>query len=119
MPLNAELRKTGARLLETTTTAADYRLYALGGTQPQKPGLLRVASGTGAEIEIELWAMPMQAFGRFVGDVPPPLSIGTIMLPDGRLVKGFLVEAEAVVGAADISNFGGWRAFMAQNKVPV
>ena len=58
--------------------------------------------------------MPAEAFGRFVAAVPPPLSIGTLGLADGREVKGFLVEAEADVGARDISAFGGWRAFMAQ-----
>jgi allophanate hydrolase len=32
-------------------------------------------------------------------------------------VKGFLVEAAATHGARDISQFGGWRAFVAQMKV--
>jgi allophanate hydrolase len=47
-----------------------------------------------------------------VAAVPSPLSIGTITLADGRAVKGFLVEAQGVNGARDISSFGGWRAFM-------
>ena len=81
---------------------------------PPKPGLLRVADGGGAAIEVELWAMPAEPFGRFVAAVPPPLSIGTIRLADGRMVKGFLVEAQAVAGARDISSFGGWRNFAAQ-----
>ena len=114
MPLNGELTALGARLLEETTTAADYRLFALAGTEPPKPGLLRVASGRGSAIAIELWAMPEDKFGRFVAAVPPPLSIGTLVTADGRAVKGFLVEAEATNGARDISAFGGWRAFMAQ-----
>jgi allophanate hydrolase len=116
MPLNGELRAAGARLIESTTTAPHYRLYALPGTRPPKPGLLRVKNGAGAAIEIEVWAMSEAAFGRFVGAVPPPLSIGTLDIDDGRSVKGFLVEAEAVAGARDISSFGGWRAFMAQEK---
>jgi allophanate hydrolase len=40
------------------------------------------------------------------------MSIGTIGLADGRAVQGFLVEAQGIVGARDISSFGGWRAFM-------
>jgi allophanate hydrolase len=117
MSLNGELRSLGARFLETAVTAADYRLYAIAGTHPPKPGLLRVADGAGVAVEIEAWALPMDAFGRFVAGVPAPLSIGTIRLADGRTVKGFLVEAEAVAGARDISSFGGWRAFLAQQKV--
>jgi allophanate hydrolase len=116
MPLNGELRSLGARLLERGATAPHYRLYALAGTRPPKPGLLRTGDGSGAAIEVEVWALSESAFGRFVAAVPPPLSIGTLELGDGRAVKGFLVEAAAVAGARDISSFGGWRAFMAQEK---
>ena len=119
MPLNCELHAAGARLLERVSTAPHYRLYALAGTRPPKPGLLRVKNGAGASIEIEVWALSEGAFGRFVAAVPPPLSIGTLEIDDGRLVKGFLVEAEAVAGARDISSFGGWRAFTAQEKAAV
>jgi allophanate hydrolase len=119
MALNGELRSVGARLIERTVTASHYRLYALAGTRPPKPGLLRVKNGAGTAIEIEVWAMTESAFGRFVAAVPRPLSIGTLDIGDGRSVKGFLVEAEAVAGARDISNFGGWRAFMAQEKAAV
>jgi allophanate hydrolase len=118
MPLNGELKSLGARLLEATNTAADYRLYALAGTHPAKPGLLRVGQGAGHKIEIEIWAMPAAHFGGFVAAVPPPLSIGTIRLADGRGVQGFLVESEALAGARDISSFGGWRAYLAAQKVP-
>jgi allophanate hydrolase len=116
MPLNGELRAVGGRLLERTATAPHYRLYALSGTKPAKPGLLRVKNGAGASIEVEVWALSESAFGRFVAAVPPPLSIGTLELKDERGVKGFLVEAEAVAGARDISSFGGWRAFTAKEK---
>jgi allophanate hydrolase len=114
MPLNRELTASGARFLEESATAADYRLFLLPGA-PAKPGLLRVDDG-GAAIAVELWAMPADAFGRFVARVPPPLAIGTLTVADGRSVKGFLVEAAATAGARDISAFGGWRAFMAQAK---
>src|SRR5262249_47997444 len=108
MPLNGELRALGARLVETTATTPDYRLFALTGTSPPKPGLLRVATGTGTAIELEIWALAEAEFGRFVAAVTAPLSIGTIRLRDGNQVKGFLVEAEAIAGARDISRFGGW-----------
>jgi allophanate hydrolase len=113
MPLNGELCRLDARLIEATATTADYRLFELAGTQPPKPGLLRVAGGAGQAIDVELWAMSAEAFGRFVADVPPPLSIGTLALKGGGSAKGFLVEAEAVAGARDISSFGGWRQFAA------
>ena len=119
LPLNGELRALGGRLLEAAKTAPDYRLYALSDTTPPKPGLLRVDRGKGVAIEIEVWALPVEAFGRFADAVPAPLSIGTIKLSDGRSVKGFLVEAAATAGMRDISSFGGWRTFLAREKVPV
>jgi allophanate hydrolase len=116
MPLNRELTSSGARFLEESATAANYRLFLLPGSAPPKPGLLRVHAGGGAAIAVEIWAMPADDFGPFVATVPPPLSIGTLALADGREVKGFLVEAAATQGARDISAFGGWRVFMAQAK---
>ena len=113
MALNAELRVLGGRLIEATTTAADYKLYALD-TTPPKPGMLRVDTGAGHSIKLELWALSAAAFGKFVAAIPPPLGIGTIRLADGRSVKGFMVEPVAIDGARDISSFGGWRAFMAE-----
>ena len=70
LPLNGELRALGGRLLETAKTAPDYRLYALSDTTPPKPGLLRVESGKGAGVEVEVWALPLEAFGRFADAVP-------------------------------------------------
>jgi allophanate hydrolase len=119
LPLNGELRSLGARLLETVETAPDYKLYALNGTVPPKPGLLRVEPGQGAAIEVEVWALPSTGFGAFIEGVGSPLSIGTVKLADGSSVKGFLMEAVAVEGARDITSFGGWRKFLAQEKVGV
>jgi allophanate hydrolase len=118
MALNGELTALGGRLLEAARTAADYRLYALP-TTPPKPGMLRVATATGSSIELEIWALPAAAFGKFVAAIPPPLSIGTVRLADGRGVKGFLVEAAAIDGARDISAFRSWRAFVAEEAAAV
>ncbi len=116
MPLNGELRAVNARLLRTTTTAADYRLFALRGTMPPKPGLMRVERGAGARITLEIWALTADGFGQFVNNIPPPMAIGTLRLDDGSEVKGFLAEPAAFDGARDISEFGGWRAFIQQAK---
>ena len=113
MALNGELKALGGRLLEAARTAADYKFYALK-TTPPKPGMLRVAAGTGSSIELEVWALSPAAFAKFVAAVPPPLSIGTVRLADGRGVKGFIVETADVDGAREISAFGGWRAFVAE-----
>lgn len=111
MPLNHQLTERNAQFIEATHTADHYRLLALAGTVPPKPGLIRAA--TGASIEVELWDVPMAAFGSFVALIPAPLGIGTLTLADGREVKSFICEGWAVDTARDITDFGGWRAFMA------
>ncbi|MBX6330169.1 MAG: hypothetical protein IRY89_16570 [Pseudolabrys sp.] len=116
MPLNGELQILGAKLTERTATSPDYKLFALAGAA-HRPGLLRVADGTGTAIEAEIWTMSFESFGRFIAAIPAPLSIGTVRLADGRPVKGFLVEAAATTDALDISNLGGWRTFVTRAGV--
>jgi allophanate hydrolase len=111
MVLNGELRALNGSLVEATRTAPDYKLYALN-TTPPKPGLLRVEAGNGAAIELEIWSLSPTAFGKFVNAIPAPMAIGTVRLADGRNVKGFLVEPEALGEARDITAYGGWRAYM-------
>jgi allophanate hydrolase len=112
-PLNGQLVALGARLLETTRTAPTYRLYALPDTEPAKPGLLGGGPPAERGIELEIWELSTESFGRIVAGVPAPLSIGTITLQDGRAVKGFLCESSAIRDARDITQYGGWRAYRA------
>jgi allophanate hydrolase len=112
MPLNSQLTERGAQLQRRTRTANCYRLFALAQSTPPKPGLLRVASGQGHAIEVEVWQMPASAYGSFVALIPPPLGIGTLQLEDGQQVQGFLCEPQALTAATDISAFGGWRAYI-------
>jgi allophanate hydrolase len=111
-PLNHELVSAAGRLLRTTRTANSYRLYVLAGTQPPKPGMVRRPGEAGDGIEVEVWALPVDAFGALVARVPAPLAIGTVDLADGSRVKGFLCEDHAVDAAGDITAHGGWRAYL-------
>ena len=115
MPLNDQLRERGARLLREARTAPDYRLFALPGSVPPKPGLLRVAAGAGHAIAVEVWEMPMSHYGSFVAMVAAPLGIGTLVLEDGSRVQGFLCEPQDLTDAPEVSRFGGWRAYIAQH----
>tara|TARA_B100000676_G_scaffold312192_1_gene385219 strand:+ start:696 stop:2489 length:1794 start_codon:yes stop_codon:yes gene_type:complete len=116
MPLNSQLTERDAVLLEATHTAPCYRLYALANTVPPKPGLIRNEKDGGASIPIELWQMPIEHFGSFVGLIPAPLGIGSLETVDGRWVKGFICEPWAIDDATDITGLGGWRHYIAQLK---
>ena len=78
MPLNGDLVALGARFVREAKTTPDYRLFALAGTSPPKPGLLRVADGGGSAITVEIWSLGVAEFGRFIAAIPPPLSIGSL-----------------------------------------
>ena len=113
LPLNHQLTSRGGTLVRAAKTKNVYRLYALPGTTPPKPGMMRTATPTEAGIELEVWELSPGAFAEFVAEIPPPLGIGTIELADGELVKGFLCEAYALASATDITRFGGWRHYLA------
>jgi allophanate hydrolase len=114
-PLNWQLTQRKARLVRACRTSPCYRFYALPGTTPPKPGLVRVDEDAGSAIEIEVWQLTNEAFGSFVAEVPPPLVIGSVKLDDGTFVKGFLCEPFALQDAEEITHFGGWRAYLKRN----
>lgn len=114
LPLNWQLRDRGANLLEQTTTSPDYRLYALAGGPPFRPGLIRSDDGT--FIEVEVWSVPEETFGSFVAGVPSPLGIGKVELVDGRKLPGFICEPFGLQGAREISDLGSWRSYIELNR---
>lgn len=112
LPLNWQLRQRGGRLLEATQSSPDYRLYALAGGPVQRPGMVRVAEG-GASIAVEVWELPSSELGSFLTGIPAPLGLGKVQLADGSWETGFICEGYGLAGASDITDFGGWRAWLA------
>jgi allophanate hydrolase len=115
LPLNPQLLGLGGQMVVSTMTAPLYRLYSLSGFEPPRPGLMRVLDG-GGTVEVEIWRLPLEHYGKLVAAVPAPLCIGTLELRDGQTVQGFLCEAYATEGALDITPLGGWRAYLASQQ---
>ena len=109
-PLNHQLTSRGGQLVGPALTAPNYRLYALNGGPPARPGMVRTDAG--ATIGVEVWALPAAALGSFVDGIPAPLGVGRIELADGHTVLGFLCEAHATADAIDITEFGDWRRWL-------
>ena len=110
LPLNHQLTSRGGRFVREAATAPEYRLHAIG----PRPGLLRVAPGTGgAAVAGEVWAVPTAVIGDLLAEVPAPLSFGTVELDHGPCL-GFLAEAAGIDGMPDITALGGWRAYLAR-----
>jgi allophanate hydrolase len=106
LALNHQLTELGGRFLREARTSPHYRLYDLGA----RPGMLR--TNNGMRIKGEVWALPTAAIGALLARVAAPLGLGSTELSDGTCL-GFLAEAAAVASARDITEFGGWRAWLA------
>jgi allophanate hydrolase len=114
-PLNGELTQRGAlrrrdhdraRLSPVRAVRRDQRRRRETGPRARAAG--------GAPIAVEVWEMPVDAYGSFVAGIAAPLGIGTLTLADGATVQGFVCESAALDDAQDITRFGGWRAYRAQ-----
>jgi allophanate hydrolase len=110
LPLEQQMNACGADFVRETVSAAKYRLVKLP-TTPAKPGMIKLSEG-GASIRLEIWRMPLSAFGRFAASIPAPLGIGKVELDDGSEVPGFVCEAYASTDAEDITSAGGWRSYI-------
>ncbi len=112
-PLHHQLTERAARLVARTSTAPTYRLYALR-TEPPKPGLVRIdpSDPAASAIEVEVYDLGVAAFGSLVAAVPSPLAVGRVVLADGTEVSGFVCEPIALADAVEITDHGGWRAYL-------
>ena len=114
--LNWQLKERGATLVAQTRTAACYRLFALSGGPPARPGLM-LDEDQGRSIDAEIWRMPIGEFGGFVADIPAPLGIGKVKMADGRSYVGFICEPWGIADAEEITSQGGWRAWLLSDSL--
>jgi len=112
LPLNYQLTDLSATLLQKTTTASSYQLYALAGGPPYRPGLVRQAK-SGCAIQVEVWEIATSALGQFIQSIPEPLGLGKVEIANGEVIIGFICQPEGIATAKNISEFGGWRSYLA------
>ena len=112
LPLNWQLTDLDAKLVQKTRTKKGYRLFVLENKDPIRPGMI-YDSSSDTQIELEVWSMPVENFGKFMKQIASPLGIGTVYLEDGSGVYGFLCEADFVKDAKEISDLKSWRNFIA------
>ncbi len=111
LPLNHQLVELNATFLSATKTAKGYRLFDVPEKFPPRPGMIRDRESE-SSLELEVWSMPLENFGAFMVQIASPLCIGTVELEDGSKVYGFLCESDALIGAKEITQFGGWKSYL-------
>jgi allophanate hydrolase len=109
--LDHQVLSCGGLWRATTRTAPRYALHLVDDSPP-RPGLVRT-EGSGAAIEVDVWALPPDGWARFVAAGVPGLAVGRVELADGTVVPGFVAAADDVQGRPDLTRFGGWRAWRA------
>lgn len=115
LPLHWQLEKVNAQYLGSPKTSPNYRLYALPKNGPVlKPGLRRIGSDGGAQIQLEVYSVPKDQFGTFISMVPEPLGIGSVELENGEWVKSFICEEFGYVqkGTVDITELGSFKVYV-------
>jgi hypothetical protein len=111
LPLNHQLTELNASFVKATKTAKGYRLYDIPGKIPARPGMVREQSSE-STLELEVWSMPLENFGAFMVQIASPLCIGSVLLEDESVVYGFLCESDYLIGAKEITQYGGWRGYL-------
>jgi AGZA family xanthine/uracil permease-like MFS transporter len=102
----------GAEFLEEVSTAPHYRAHTIGDVHP---GMYSAESG-GASIPGELYAVPMNVLLRVIEGEPPGLYRGPVELADGRVVPGILFDEATAKKHPEITQHGGWRAYLASKE---
>lgn len=107
LELNPNMLAAGAVFVRESATVASYRLWSIGD---RHPAMVRVSEG-GVSVALEVWSVPRAGLASILLQEPPGLSIGKVSLSDGEEVLGVLGEPVLCEGQAEITQFGGWRAY--------
>jgi hypothetical protein len=109
LQLNRNLVDNDAVFVRETETAPEYRLWTINDVHP---AMMRTP-GEGGAVSLEIWEVPAAALADILSKEPAGLSIGKVVLADGSEVLGVLGEPFLVKGQKEITEFGGWRGYLA------
>lgn len=108
-PLNGNLLRVGAKFVREDITAPYYRIWAING---QYPAMLRDEI-QGTSVQVEIWKISESGVLRILAVEPAGLCIGKVELISGNFVLGVLAEQYIVANQVEITEFGGWRNYLA------
>ena len=112
LELNRNMIDAGATFVREAAAAPAYRLWSIGD---RHPAMIRVASG-GVSVAVEVWAVPPDGLAQILLQEPPGLCMGKVRLSNGEDVLGVLGEPLLCEGQREITQHGGWRAYIASKK---
>ena len=114
LKLNPNMVAARATFVREAKTEAAYRLWTIND---EHPAMVRVTDGTGVKVALEIWSVPAAGLAGILLSEPPGLSIGKVRLEDGTIVLGVLGETALVEGQREITKYGGWRTYIAAERI--
>jgi len=112
LELNGNLVAAGATFVRDDDTDACYRIWSI---DDRHPAMMRTP-GEGASVAVEVWEVPVAGLVSILLAEPPGLAIGKVVLRDGSIVLGVLGEPFLCKGKREITQYGGWRAYVASKR---
>jgi hypothetical protein len=109
LELNPNLLRNGATFMREDATDACYRIWSI---DDRHPAMIRTP-GEGTNVALEIWEVPVTGLANILQSEPPGLAIGKVVLRDGSIVLGVLGEPFLCQGKREITQYGGWRAYVA------
>ena len=110
LELNGNLLRAGGRFVREAKTDGHYRLWTI---DDRHPAMIRSLSG-GSEIDLEIWELPVEGLVSVLREEPPGLCVGRVILSDGGSVLGVLGEPYILENQKEITEWGGWRMYLAR-----
>jgi carbamate kinase len=110
LKLSPNMAAAGATFLRETVTEPVYRIWTVNDDHP---AMVRVTDGSGVAVAVEVWSVPAAGLACILLNEPPGLSVGKVRLADGTTVLGVIGEPALVEGQTEITQHGGWRAYLA------
>ena len=108
LPLNQNMLDANATFVKEAVTEPCYRMFSINDVHP---AMLRVAAG-GTNIAVEVWSVPPPGLASILLKEPPGLCVGKVRLNDGEEVLGVLGENILCENRREITEFGGWKAYL-------
>ena len=108
LELNRHMADAGAKFVRDARTAPIYRLWSIGD---RYPGMIRAEKG-GTAIALEMWEIDAAGLVLILREEPPGLTVGRVKSEGNNEVLGVLAEPYLLEGEIEITEFGGWRAYL-------
>jgi carbamate kinase len=109
LKLNENMATANATFVREAATEPAYRLFSV---DDDHPAMVHVTDDSGTAVKVEVWAVPRPRLAELLESEPSGLAIGKVRLDDDSTVLCVVGESAAVEGQRDITEYGGWRAYV-------